>query len=194
MFRIYWILVLVGFLVMLFVGRFKPRWLRNYLSISLLSLGFSLALFYLFGLNPDYFRSFVNDFRVGSIDATTIIQPYVEGPQPWVGAVNNLLVFAFLFVPLPLLFIGGWSYALIFLCVSFLWFTFSRAYFKASSAGHMPTSSVKAFYFLLSFVAVQSIFEPDFGSALRHLSPLMPLMLVAISQPNNQNLGRRTVE
>jgi hypothetical protein len=32
----------------------------------------------------------------------------------------------------------------------------------------------------VAFVATQALFEPDYGSALRHLTPVLPCMLLAL--------------
>ena len=45
----------------------------------------------------------------------------------------------------------------------------------------------RAVALLLGLVVVQAIFEPDYGSYLKHLSPMLPLFLALLP------LARRTV-
>jgi hypothetical protein len=44
----------------------------------------------------------------------------------------------------------------------------------------LPLRAARASALLVAVVSVQAIFEPDFGSYLKHLTPLMPLFLTLV--------------
>ncbi|MFL6702024.1 MAG: hypothetical protein ACJ8I3_07130, partial [Paraburkholderia graminis] len=80
-------------------------------------------------------------------------------------------------LPLPLILSGVATQTIGGICTFFtLALMFSR--YQGRRAVAAPDRFGKlCFCFIVSFLATQAIFEPDYGSFLRHLSPISPLML-----------------
>ncbi|GAB3284756.1 hypothetical protein [Microbacterium lacusdiani] len=179
-FRQYWLLVALGYVAFRLLQRrpMRVRWLLFWLivGIAIVSLGFWLV----FDIAPDMYRTRANETR-SEIASATVIEPFIEGAQPFAGIANNILTVGALFVPLPLALKGEVYYVAIAAMLVTVWVGFLRS---ASRFGRTVDSvsphnilTIRAVSLVLAFVMVQSLFEPDYGSALRHLVPLLPLMI-----------------
>jgi hypothetical protein len=90
-------------------------------------------------------------------------------------------------VPIPLLFNGDLSYVPIALGISLIWIFVIKKQVDLSRTN--PSTQNLVFLVLIAFLLTNSLFEPDFGSLLRHVCVLFPLMLMLImqvSQPPGQ--------
>ena len=178
-FRSYWFLVLAVFVGLRLLHRFRPRWwmwLAGAVgAVVVVSLGIALVLH----LPPDYFRSAVNVGRTNDADAQTMMRPLLSDPQPLAGIVSVVVTFFTLFVPVPLLQMGGLYYVAVFALVVAIWACFWWTVIRAGRSNVDPAWS-RAVAFLIAFVAVQAFFEPDYGSALRHLTPLLPVLVFVV--------------
>lgn len=184
-FRSYWVVVAVCFAGYWLI---QPRLGRVGLFLTGAAVvGFgTLMITVLLGVPGDEFRSRVNESRVG-LDVGTIITRFVELQEPLGGVVNNVLTYAALIVPIPVLLIGGLYYLVIALMFLALWVQFFRWVSPASDAPHGDGVLRRAVALIMAFVTVQALFEPDYGSALRHLTPLLPLFVYVVWQSQ----GRR---
>lgn len=169
-FRDYWYLVVVGFAVLTRFPRVLSFWRTLGLAVAITVLA-SLALVAFLGMDPDSYRSAANESRAES-DVGTLITPFVSVSGPAGGVLNNALTGLALVFPLPLAMRGGAYYLAIAVVVAALW-----AILLTSSKYASDTTSRRAIALVVAFVGVQAVFEPDYGSALRHLTPLLPLFL-----------------
>lgn len=192
-FREYWLILAAGY-----VGFriFRLKWMRPWLMIvliALVSIVFSLAIFGAIHVPADHFRSEVNAIRTAGVDAQTLIPRYVDAvPEPYAGILNNLLTTAFLMIPIPLLKLGGFYYVFSFALFAVLSMLFlirvDGRKLGDKALAHRTVSIIAAMY------ATQGLFEPDFGSALRHLTPFIPFFLVLWSLPRVDRAGENPVE
>lgn len=181
-FRNYWLVIAVLYLAFAILLKAKHR-LRLVIAAvitSIVLVSFSLPL--LLGVPPDYFRTSVNIGRADGVDAATLIHPFVFLPGPLGGVANNLLTFAALMFPWPLAQLGGAYYAALALMIAAFWGRFwvsLRAMAKDSNYDSDATV-IRCFALVLAFIVTQSLFEPDYGSSLRHLTPIMPCMVYTV--------------
>ncbi|MER7279687.1 hypothetical protein ABT369_35135 [Dactylosporangium sp. NPDC000244] len=126
----------------------------------------------------DTFRAAANAGRAGSPDAVTLIAPFLDAPHSApAGLVNALLTFAALLVPVPLALAGGWAH--VAAAVLLAAFTVRVCAAGRHSAGHAALGV--AVTLLLAFVVTQALFAPDYGSHLKHLTPMLPLAIFALA-------------
>ncbi|WP_162940247.1 hypothetical protein [Gryllotalpicola protaetiae] len=175
-FRSYWYLVALVYLIYRLAR--IDRWrLRSVLigiafTIAVVSIGLSFVLH----VDPDHFRTMVNDAREDSLDAQSAIPSYVSIAQPFGGVINNVLTGAFLVVPIPLLLSGGLYYVALTFALTALWILIGFSHRSRGRIGAIrmnPPRYARAFCILAAFVVVQALFEPDYGSALRHVTPVL---------------------
>ena len=182
LFRNYWLVVAVLFVAYLALLQTKhPR--RNAILGTAAALLFaSIALSVFLGVSPDHFRAVVNAGRLDGADSASLIRPFVSLPEPLGGTLNNALTLLSLMIPLPLASLGGVYYLGLSVLITSIWILFwnaLRTSARDDSLRKDPTL-LRAIALVLSFVVTQSLFEPDYGSYLRHLTPLLPCMLYAI--------------
>lgn len=178
-FRTYWYLTVAELILLMAVWKFRARPRVIYLLAALGVLTMSLAVFYVLGLQPDYFRDVVNVYREVGDDVGTLISAYVNWPEPLGGTVNNLLNYVFLQFPVPLILKFSPYYLFIALVIGGIWAVFYRAMMalNARGEGGRRSSDAQIALFVLAFASTQALFEPDYGSALKHLTPFIPLIL-----------------
>lgn len=173
LFRDYWFLVAALFAGISLVAR-SLTLARAILVALAATAAASIAIVVVLGASADAFRTGVNESRIG-MDVGTIITPFVALPEPLGGIVNNVLTLVALWVPVPVALSGGAYYLAIAAIIFALWVLFASAVRRGLDA-----RTARAVSLIVSFVAVQAVFEPDYGSALRHLTPLLPLFVWVI--------------
>lgn len=176
-FRTYWYLVVIFYVAMRIAAGRDLR-LKRMLVVGALGLvATSFVLFFVNGVPADFYRYTVNSDRIGAADATTAITRFIDLPEPFGGVINNLITLGGLLVPIPLALNGGAYYLVLAALLLSLWLWTARA--AQSWAGQSPSVHLqRAICLVGALVAVQAIFEPDYGSAVRHLTPLLPLVLL----------------
>lgn len=181
-FRGYWLLVAAVYVAcrLLFKLHFGLRGLLIIAGSAVVCV--ALGLTFILHVDPDHFRSHVNENRIGSEDAATIILPFVHLVQPLGGIINSLITFVTLILPVPLSLLGSVYHLLSAVIIASLLLPAMLAMPWASGKQTSPLSATAArcASLILAFLVTQSLFEPDYGSALRHLTPLMPLIAVVI--------------
>jgi len=183
-FRSYWLLVLLLYRAyrLVVMPHVLPRYgMRRFLLLGLLMCAAAAAAIYLWtGVSADVTRDSVNSARFESPDAQTMIRSFVSFGDPASSVVNTVLTAISLVLPFPLLLKGGIFYIILGALISIMWVLFfSRLHTERvaePSLLHFRSASL-----VLAFVSVQSLFEPDYGSALKHLTPLLPLILLVIA-------------
>lgn len=174
-FRSYWLVVLLVFLALRMI-RFTRRSLFLQVVIAMATVAIiSLGLSVVTGYEPDYFRQAANLYREGSANATTAIHRFVEFQQPWGGVINNALTLVSLVFPVPLFLIGQPLYIAIGFGIAAMWLVFLRSMREPNLL--LSKASNLSSLLLVSFLIVQALFEPDYGSALRHVTPFIAVLI-----------------
>lgn len=188
-FRPYWLAVGAIYLGLLFLmrrGWSLPRLVAAGLAAGVVA---GLGLYFTAGRAPDYYRDLANAARENGINSTSQIREFVTLGEPLGGLANNLLTSLSLAVPLPLAALGGAYYLVLALGIFTLWAIFYRS--AAIILRHRPVDArmSRALALVLAFSVTQGLFEPDYGTALRHLSPLLPLMLLVAWRASSERVS-----
>jgi len=199
--RSYWALILlvyVGLRVLTARG-LRPR--TVVIAVVCVIAGVTLTAPAVLGQSIQAFREGVNLDRVLSADATTAISAPQVGGGVFGEVVENLVLFAELVVPVPLALIGSPQHALFAVAIAGLWIVFGRALFVGSSrffdgrpARAKDVRTVRAALFSIAVLTTQCLFEPDYGSYLRHLTAVLPLLIAATVGAARQPRGEAPVE
>ena len=173
-FRQYWAIVAGVFLVLRIATAIRPRISTLLVALPLLAFGLAVALGLALGVAPDHYRSVVNDGRTIA-DAQSTIAPLLASSALPVQALDIVLTFLTLLVPIPLMLHGGSYYLLIAVALSAMWALVAQRARRTFSNGSDAVAD-RQLALVLGLVLVQALFEPDYGSALRHLTPLLPVI------------------
>jgi hypothetical protein len=197
-FRSYWLPVAVLYAAYRVVRIQRRSLWFIVLSIALAVVALGLVIYVVYGTAPDVYRSTVNDTRTLDPNAQSIITPILTFAEPWSGLLNNVLTAFFLLVPVPLLSSGGGLYYVaITIVLTVIWTStyVGMARLRRVDASQLKpgavTSAARAAAILLAFLCVQALFEPDYGSAVRHVTPLLPAALL-VCGTTLRALPRRT--
>ncbi len=177
-FRSYWFLVAALFVGMRLLLVLRRRWLiwaAPFVALLLLAVAAPL----LTGYQSDFGRTSVNAVR-GAASASTLIQPFVHLPAPLGSAVNTELVLLTTVVPVPLLLRGESYYVISAILIIAVW----AGFFIGARHLHLTSRAMRSALVVLAFVTTQALFEPDYGSLVRHLAPLMPILCLVALAPN----------
>jgi hypothetical protein len=195
LFRQYWFFV-AGFYI---VWRFLLTKTRNpiWMLATAATLYWLLELTFqnVLGKGLTAFREVVNDSRVGATVASLIVDPLAAGDWPSM-VPSAVLMLLGLLVPVQLFLSGNAFHMLSGAMIAFLWITaFTRIlgakrgpragaavdlHTRTKMESNRSLRATRAAALLLAVVLVQAIFEPDFGSYLKHLTPLLPLFLTLV--------------
>lgn len=182
--RKYWFIFLGCFLILYWLFSVKSYTL-NLRNIAITCALIYLGLFFAFdigmGLDLNNFRAIINDTRLenADLDARTAINEIIEG-DGIMSFLNIILVWISLLIPWPLVLLGGLYYSIIafiialFFCVFLLEKLFARVF--------MTRAVRDSVLLLIAFTMTQALFEPDYGSYLRHLTALFPFILILINE------------
>ncbi|ACR16865.1 hypothetical protein I6J22_06150 [Corynebacterium kroppenstedtii] len=180
-FRPYWVLIAVFFFgLRLFVSNtaLSRRWITTRRFVLLMvacSLVASLVIVAR-GFPADHYRTLVNAGR--GADTGSLIGRFVEHPEPIAGIVNVVLSTVMLMFPVTLAAKLSPYYLVIFVVIASFWASYFYAVRQWLRSDHRPPLVGRAVCLIAAFAVVQGLFEPDYGSALRHLTPLIPLFFI----------------
>lgn len=180
LFRSYWFFLAASVVVLLASKKIFKGWKGTITVAPALVIAGTLLIVIAMGVPGDFYRSSVNIYREASGDVNTLIPRYLILPEPFGAVGNNLLSFVILQFPIPLLLKLSPYYMLISVFIGALWITYYRAVISLAPVAQVDdeySRLTRASVILLGFLVTQSFFEPDFGSALKHLTPLVPLLL-----------------
>ncbi|QHF38392.1 hypothetical protein PspS34_08980 [Pseudomonas sp. S34] len=192
-FRQYWFLFIAMFWGIYIVFRFSRSVTVLFAAVPIAL--FALAAFFMFylGVDLDSFRTMVNDVRIesGDEDARTMILPWVQGGGLLTGWLNSFITWLTLMFPAPLFLLFSPYHMLISVLIFTLFYKF---WSEALLEFHSKQSSDRAacFSLVISFTAVQCIFEPDYGSYVKHLSPFYPMILYTILKNSSTSASKLT--
>jgi 4-amino-4-deoxy-L-arabinose transferase-like glycosyltransferase len=77
---------------------------------------------------------------------------------------------------------GSSYYAVVAVLIAAVWIAAIACALRRSRRAEGDRVAMRCVLLALAFVTVQGVFEPDYGSALRHLSPLIPLIAFAVGR------------
>ncbi|MGO3826521.1 MAG: polysaccharide biosynthesis tyrosine autokinase [Corynebacterium variabile] len=184
-YRSYWLIIAGLYVVLriLLAHRRRASIGRTVWLIIALSVLTGLALWVTQGVPADNFRSVVNDSAERQFNTGSLISRFFDAPEPLGGVLNTTLTSLFFIIPLPMLLKLSPYYLAIGIIFLFVWINVVWAASSVSRTTDIPPKDARllARYTALplAFLIVQGLFEPDWGSALRHVTPLMPLVVGA---------------
>lgn len=175
LFRQYWI-IFTGFFIaskILLRKEFSPT--RLIIICSLMLLALSLVFELIVGAPLNHYRTIVNETRISNYDtnAQTMIVDFLPTGNFILEWLNALITWFTLMFPVPLLrLFSAYHIANFALISSIFIILFSLG---KTAVSNLPARS--AFILIICFTFVQSIFEPDYGSFLRHFTPMLPILI-----------------
>jgi len=177
--RTYWELIAGVYLVTRWAVAKKHRPRRMVLEIALLYVFLAVLMWVVRHEPLDFGRTSVNDARVlNMVPVHTIVNEPTSLTGFTGGLVNSLVIFLFLIVPIPLISAGPF-YAVAGLLIAGSWVATIRVLLRYQKEKNARDPILeRSFALLFAMLIVQSLFEPDYGSYLRHLTPLLPLMVL----------------
>lgn len=179
--RPYWFLVVaiyLGFRILI------PRMRSPWLLIPVIMIGFAVMILVFelaLGSPLTFFRTDINNTL--DFDRSTQIDDIIPGESflaQWLNAGVMMLAMAF---PVSLLTSGQPAQLLAGGFVALCWVLATvrvRRVTGTNGPGVLPLA------FLLAFLMVQTAFEPDFGSYIRHITPQLPLFLALFVATNRR--------
>lgn len=176
-FRTYWFLFLLEFYGLFLASRIikSGRGLFILCLLSLLALSITVSV--VLGVDADSFRTSVNEIRLERDESgtNTIITPWVGAGNPLLGWINISITWITFFIPFPLILLLSPYYLVI---SSFIILMFRRIWQVIDCVMADKSWPLLTIYALIviAFTVIQSMFEPDYGSYVRHLAPFYPLM------------------
>lgn len=192
-FRTYWFIMIPIFWGLYTVFRVTRKRLYLILSVplTLLALSFTFSLF--LGLDLDNFRTTINDSRIegGDNNARTMILPWIDGGGPVLSWLNSTITWVTLMIPMPLFILLSPYYLFIASLITVLFYKLWIAFFQILAHKSQPDLAACS-ALIISFIAIQAIFEPDYGSYVRHLAPLYPLCLYVIFKSRTLTHTKKT--
>jgi hypothetical protein len=182
-FRSYWVIIIyfAVLIAVLVIGHFKVKGYKIIIDTIWKPLFFIVGVLFLFfaaGLMGQYltdFRTDVNIYRQNDPDAVTLINNAYINTSVGTDLLNWVLAWLTLIVPVKLLLLAEIQH--IFFAV---WNLFSVCLF-IYIAKYLINHKIKdipviwSIAWIVSFSLVQGLFEPDFGSFVRHESVLLPM-------------------
>lgn len=185
--RPYWILVAALYVLWRLAFRYlkRPIWLL--VVPVLVYAALQPAFLAVLGGGLQSQRTAVNGTRETAGDvASLIVSPLPDAAGP-MGVVAALVMLILMVVPVPLLLSLSPYHMVSAVLILGIWLTVllpvARGEVQGRTGPTQPRARVTAkrcAALLLAFLLVQALFEPDFGSCLKHLSPLLPLFLAML--------------
>jgi hypothetical protein len=156
----------------------KARWIPLCVVIAMLIIAFGTYAF--LGVNLSYFRDVVA--QTNSLYAQSAIQDYIPVGGPVGGAANGLCSLVLFIIPIPLFLAPTPLYLAFAVLITVLWISVFLVVGKGTRLGWFASDVrlARAVSLLLAMLIVQAIFEPDYGSYIKHLTPLLPLFFIAL--------------
>lgn len=197
LFRPYWLVIAALFVGFYLAATYRatPSFWRLLLRLYLLSQLALMAIVIVFqtvtGRPITTVRSEANAERLGDPGAASAITPWLDTVEPLSTILNISLTQIALVLPWPLAATGEMRHLPYAAGIAVLWWSsaaiLGAGYPSLSDSGRSAVQFATAFF--VALITVQALFEPDFGSYLRHLTPTLPLLL-AVLLTAGLNLGQ----
>lgn len=176
-FRTYWFLFLLEFYGLWIASRFVKTGKGLFVLCLLSMFALSILVSAILGVDVDSFRTSVNEVRLdsGQEGTNTIITPWVGGGNPLLGWINISITWITFFVPFPLILLLSPYYLVISFFIIMMFRRIWQVIDRIMADKSYPLLTVYSLM-IIAFTVIQSMFEPDYGSYVRHLAPFYPLM------------------
>jgi hypothetical protein len=188
-FRAYWVIIVFYFLLIHYAINYKVKYVYILISAPVLLFILSILFSVILGVDLDHFRMEVNEHRLTGLheDSRTMILPYVYGGGLIISWLNAFVTWIFLMFPIPLIMLKSPYYVINAMFIMFIFMGLLRA-LKIISKNEVDNKIIASFSLVYSFSVIQSIFEPDYGSFLRHLAPIFPLIVFVLLSVKKKTL------
>jgi uncharacterized membrane protein len=177
--RQYWFIIAALYVGMRLLLRMRrPMWIVAFIVLAVLVMAVGVSV--VMHMNLNSFRQMVAQYN--SAYAQTAIKDYIPVNGPVGGAANALLSLILLAAPIPLIITGSPVYLVFAALMIVLWLTLFTTVRDGMRQGLFRTDvrSARASALLLATLPTLAIFEPDYGSYLKHLTPLLPLFFLSL--------------
>jgi len=186
-FRIYWILIFYFFFIIKICWFYKPRALNYFTKITLffvLTVILYTTIYYTTNKYLTSSRYIVNLCRIGSPDAQSILVNPLHNTSVITDLLNTILVFIYLIFPFKLFLLKMKLEYIIFV----VWQIFNSLFFikivyylsKRKNLIKRWDQTTNCITLIIAFTIVQAMFEPDYGSFLKHQVVLFPAYIYLI--------------
>lgn len=173
--RQYWVLIVALYLFYRLLAPKLNRFVVFFITLVPLLAFTSLVFRYVLNVNLHYYRTSVIE-NLSVTPGSVIVDP-VAGASIWADLVNGVFSVITLAFPVPLIFASE-SQLPVFLVIAAIWgLVFGVCVVRHRQIG---TSLNRHVAFVFAYLVVLSLFEPDYGSYLRHLSAVLPVILSII--------------
>jgi hypothetical protein len=192
LFRTYWFGVLLLYFVYLTLLR-HLTYVRALLAGVFVGIGaLAVAIQIQFGQHVDVFRVTVNATQARATDVHSLISPVISGGSAIVSYLNSVITFFTLSVPVPLLTHGGIIYLLAGAVVIFVTVRVIDAARSLDSRASKDDADVlqgrRYLSLVLSFWTTQAVYVPDYGSSVKHLTPVLTLVVATLAITDSSRL------
>lgn len=184
-FRPYWLLVAFFWFLIWWLSyrNWTPALKAIFFYGSLLAVSIAYFLF-----RGDYLtdiRSSTNEFRVGSDFAQSMIANFLPNKTIVHDVINWTISWILILFPVPVLRFFEPLQLVFFLLVASTTISIYRLAINTRVVISMFTLSQQrrlraCITFMLAFTLVQAVFEPDYGSVLKHMTDLLPMIAYAL--------------
>lgn len=175
-FRTYWSILIPPVLLLYFGPMSFRKPLFLFLVVVALFACLSIDFRIQYGKSLDFAREMVNETRDPS-EVGSLIVSFIPGGNLVSDVANALIILATFVLPVPLLISGVVSQMIGGIGAYFSLATIFSRWTKRSPLVDADRFGKLSFCFLVAFLALQAVFEPDYGSFIRHLSPISPLFV-----------------
>ncbi|MBH3432026.1 MULTISPECIES: hypothetical protein [Pseudomonas] len=182
-FRLYWIITICLFISNLIILSKTRRFSLAISAIFILYIILAILFPIVYGQEIGQHRLSANEDRIGSMDAETLITPLIPGDGPVLDTINTFIQLITFLFPTPLAITGKVLHFLSFAAISSISIiTIKNLRKQIKSDSFSRSLKLQSSYSLaLAIVAVQAIFEPDYGSYVKHLTPTLPILLFLLN-------------
>jgi hypothetical protein len=188
-FRSYWAVIVVLYVVLMAGWRVGLGWTARLALVALAIVPLSLASEHFVGYWLSDGRTVVVEAREGDIDSATLFHNPWPNTSPATDLANSLAGWLMLILPFHLLALGAAQHAAFALFQFANTATFVRiaralprpTRDRAPSRGEWLAASAAAW--CVAYTIVQGMFEPDFGSFVKHEANLVPLLMALATRP-----------
>ncbi|HEX7349475.1 hypothetical protein [Brachybacterium sp.] len=163
----------------------RPVWLLLFPVLSYVALQAAFAIVLGDGLQSQ--REGLNGTRPDADSvASLIVSPLPDAPGP-AGVLAIILMVLLLLFPLPLLAIGSLYHLASAMLIAVFWLAVLVPVARGRITGPQEEApsrplvvAQRSAALLFSLLMVQALFEPDYGSYFKHLTPVLPLVLALL--------------
>ena len=176
-FRMYYILMLFWAILFLLLKRYIIKDRQNFftliLSFMLAAASYYFMLRFLRQASPSTYDELIR-VRTRKNDATTDIQPLFSVTSLTPFCINYFIMIFRLLFPIELIKFGP-KYGVYVICQLVISFIYVRGFFRLKKSSYEKTVAVSLF---TGFLLMSAVFEPDFGSWIRHEIATFPVILI----------------